>query len=59
MPVVCVKMPEALLERVDSLWPRLGFESRGEFIRAAIQFYIAYISFRGGDDNAARRLQVR
>ena len=41
-----VKIPDVLVEEIDALWPRLGYQSRSEYIRAAIQFYTAYVRRR-------------
>ncbi len=38
--VVTVKMDEPLLRQMDSVWPKLGFKSRSEFIRFAVSLAI-------------------
>ncbi len=38
--VVTVKMDDKLLRQIDSLWPKLGFKSRSEFIRYAVSVVV-------------------
>jgi len=34
---VSVSLPEPLVQRVDQVWRRLGYGSRAEYIRVAVQ----------------------
>jgi len=41
--VVSVKLDVDIIEELDRLWKKLGYNSRSEFIREAILFYMQYV----------------
>jgi len=41
--VVSVKLDIDIIEELDRLWKKLGYNSRSEFIREAILFYMQYV----------------
>lgn len=44
--VVSVKLDVDIIEELDKLWKKLGYNSRSEFIREAILFYMQYVQER-------------
>jgi len=44
--VVSVKLDVDIIEELDRLWRKLGYNSRSEFIREAILFYMQYVQER-------------
>jgi len=53
--VVSVKLDVDIIEELDKLWKKLGYNSRSEFIREAILFYMQYVQEKldkkAGDTN--------
>jgi len=47
MKIVTVKMPEYLVLVIDTIWRKLGYSSRGEFIRDAVRHYINHLMKEG------------
>ncbi|HIP85198.1 MAG TPA: ribbon-helix-helix protein, CopG family [Pyrodictium sp.] len=41
--VVSIKLDVDIIEELDKLWRKLGYNSRSEFIREAILFYMQYM----------------
>ncbi|MEM3831548.1 MAG: ribbon-helix-helix domain-containing protein [Sulfolobales archaeon] len=42
--VVTIKLDEELLQKIDITWQRLGYSSRSNFLKDAVQLYLRMIS---------------
>jgi len=60
--VVSVKLDVDIIEELDKLWRRLGYNSRSEFIREAILFYMQYVQEKleaKRDENTSKLAQQK